>query len=89
MLAGGGGGGEGGGRAGSIYRGFRGRQSAPVLGEINVTPLVDVVLVLLLVFMVTAPMMSRGIDVALPVANQPQIPPEDRVTVSINAEGRI
>ena len=34
-----------------------------MMGEINVTPLVDVVLVLLLVFMVTAPMMSRGIDV--------------------------
>jgi biopolymer transport protein TolR len=47
------------------------------------------VLVLLLVFMVTAPMMSRGIDVSLPVANQPQIPPEDRLTVSINAEGRV
>ncbi len=60
-----------------------------MLGEINVTPLVDVVLVLLLVFMVTAPMMSRGIDVSLPVANQPQIPPEDRLTVSIRADGRV
>lgn len=59
------------------------------LSEINVTPLVDVVLVLLLIFMVTAPMMSRGIDVSLPVANQPQIPPEDRIRVSINAEGRV
>ena len=43
-------------------------------------------LVLLLVFMVTAPMMSRGIDVSLPVANQPQIEPEDRITVSVNAQ---
>ncbi len=60
-----------------------------MLGEINVTPLVDVVLVLLLVFMVTAPMMSRGIDVSLPVANQPQIPQEDRITVSIRADGRV
>ena len=60
-----------------------------MLGEINVTPLVDVVLVLLLVFMVTAPMMSRGIDVTLPVADQPQIPQEDRLTVSISADGRI
>ena len=60
-----------------------------MLGEINVTPLVDVVLVLLLVFMVTAPMMSRGIDVSLPVANQPQIPPADRITVSIRADGRV
>jgi len=62
---------------------------AHAMGEINVTPLVDVVLVLLLVFMVTAPMMSRGIDVALPVANQPDIAPEDRITVSMNAEGRV
>ena len=75
--------------AGSVYRGLRSRRSAPLLGEINVTPLVDVVLVLLLVFMVTAPMMSRGIDVSLPVANQPQIPPEARITVSIRADGRV
>jgi biopolymer transport protein ExbD len=81
------GGGEGG--AGSVYRGLRGRRGGSMLGEINVTPLVDVVLVLLLIFMVTAPMMSRGIDVSLPVADQPQIPQEDRVTVSIRADGRV
>jgi biopolymer transport protein ExbD len=81
------GGGESG--AGSVYRGLRSRRTASMLGEINVTPLVDVVLVLLLVFMVTAPMMSRGIDVSLPVANQPQIPQEDRITVSIRADGRV
>jgi biopolymer transport protein TolR len=75
--------------AGSIYRGLRSRRSGTMLGEINVTPLVDVVLVLLLVFMVTAPMMSRGIDVSLPVANQPKVPEEDRITVSLNAEGRV
>ena len=60
-----------------------------MLGEINVTPLVDVVLVLLLVFMVTAPMMSRGVDVSLPVADQPQNEQEDRITVSVKADGRI
>ena len=75
--------------AGSFYRGLRSRRGGALMGEINVTPMVDVVLVLLLVFMVTAPMMSRGIDVQLPVANQPQIPPQDRITVSLNAEGRI
>ena len=80
-------GGEGG--VGSAYRGFRSRRGAAMLGEINVTPLVDVVLVLLLVFMVTAPMMSRGIDISLPLANQPQIPPEDRITVSVGADGRV
>jgi biopolymer transport protein ExbD len=83
------GGGERATRAGSVYQGFRSRSSTPMLGEINVTPLVDVVLVLLLVFMVTAPMMSRGIDVSLPVANQPQIAPEDRLTVSVRADGRV
>lgn len=83
------GGGEGGGPAGAIYRGLRSRRLSAPLGEINVTPLVDVVLVLLLVFMVTAPMMSRGIDVSLPVANQPQIDPEDRITVSVSAQERV
>ena len=84
-----GGDGGGGSRASAVYRGLRSRRSAPALGEINVTPLVDVVLVLLLVFMVTAPMMSRGVDVSLPVADQPQNEPEDRITVSLNAEGRV
>ena len=81
---------EGGGaHAAATYRGLRSRRPVSTLGEINVTPLVDVVLVLLLVFMVTAPMMSRGIDVSLPVANQPETEREDRITVSINAQERI
>ncbi len=78
-----------GGHAGATYRGLRSRRTTHALGEINVVPLVDVVLVLLLVFMITAPMMSRGIDVALPRADQPDIEPEDRLTVSIRADGRI
>jgi len=81
--------GGGAGRAGASYRLLRSRRGSAALGEINVTPLVDVVLVLLLVFMVTAPMMSRGIDVSLPVASVSQEPPEDRLTISVNAEGRI
>jgi biopolymer transport protein ExbD len=82
---------QGGGETGaaSVYRGLRARRGTSMLGEINVTPLVDVVLVLLLIFMVTAPMMSRGIDVSLPVADQPQIPQEDRITVSIRADGQV
>jgi biopolymer transport protein TolR len=77
------------GHAAATYRGLRSRRGTAVLGEINVTPLVDVVLVLLLVFMVTAPMMSRGIDVALPAANQPQIEPEARTEVTINAREQV
>jgi biopolymer transport protein TolR len=76
-------------RAAAAYKGLRSARPTHVMGEINVTPLVDVVLVLLLVFMVTAPLMSRGIDVSLPVANQPRNDPEDRVTVSINAQERV
>jgi biopolymer transport protein TolR len=75
--------------AAATYRTLRSRTGGAMLGEINVTPLVDVVLVLLLVFMVTAPMMSRGIDVSLPVANQPRTDEEDRITVSVNATERI
>ena len=81
--------GGGSGHAAATYRGLRSRRSAPAMSEINVTPLVDVVLVLLLVFMVTAPMMSRSIDVSLPVADQPDDVPEERLTVSINAEARV
>ena len=85
-----GGNGEGAaGHAAATYRGMRSRRRTSALGEIIVTPLVDVVLVLLLVFRVTAPMMSRGIDVALPVADQPQIEAQDRVTVSINGREQI
>lgn len=80
---------SGGGRAGALYAGFRSRRGMTAMGEINITPLVDVVLVLLLVFMVTAPMMSRGIDVSLPVAGLKDPQPEDRLTVSVNAEGRV
>lgn len=73
---------------GSGYLAFRRKRVRRSLGEINVTPLVDVVLVLLLVFMVTAPMMSQGIDVTLPTANQFDNQPEDRLTVTIDAQGR-
>ena len=83
------GGGSGGGAGAGSYRTLRSRRETPSIGEINVTPLVDVVLVLLIIFMVTAPMMSRGIDVSLPVATQTENPPEDRLTVSINAQGRV
>jgi biopolymer transport protein TolR len=90
MQAVGGGNGGGASHAAATYRTMRSRHAGAVLGDINVTPLVDVVLVLLLVFMVTAPMMSRGIDVSLPVANQPDIAPEDRkITVTVNARGTI
>jgi biopolymer transport protein TolR len=49
--------------------GGRGRRRAPVMAEINVTPMVDVMLVLLIIFMVAAPLMTSTIDIDLPVAS--------------------
>ena len=57
-------------RGGSTGRLVRGRRVTSTLAEINVVPLVDVMLVLLIIFMVTAPMIQRGIDVSLPVARR-------------------
>jgi biopolymer transport protein TolR len=60
------------------------------LAEINVTPLVDVMLVLLIIFMVTAPLMTSGVSVDLPKTSaQPLNTDSEPLTVSINAEGGI
>jgi biopolymer transport protein TolR len=60
------------------------------LAEINVTPLVDVMLVLLIIFMVTAPLMTSGVSVDLPKTNAQQINSDSQpLTVSINAQGDI
>jgi len=58
------------------------------MSQINVTPLVDVMLVLLVIFMVTAPMMQQGVQVNLPKAETKGLPsPEEAVIVSINRSG--
>src|ERR1700733_14498816 len=54
--------------AGSAGGGRRGRRRANVMAEINVTPMVDVMLVLLIIFMVAAPLMTSSIDIDLPIA---------------------
>ena len=54
-----------------------------VLSEINVTPFVDVMLVLLIIFMVTAPLLQQGIDINLPKAKGKDLPPEERITLTI------
>jgi biopolymer transport protein TolR len=58
------------------------------MSQINVTPLVDVMLVLLVIFMVTAPMMQQGVQVNLPKADSKGLPaPEEAVIVSIDKSG--
>ena len=59
------------------------------MSQINVTPLVDVMLVLLVIFMVTAPMMQQGVQVNLPKAETKSLAPkEDTLVVSIEKSGR-
>ena len=67
--------------------GGSGRQT---LTEINVTPLVDVMLVLLIIFMVTAPMLTQGVDVNLPQANAKALQSEEeRLVITVDANSRI
>jgi len=59
-----------------------------MMAEINVTPFVDVMLVLLIIFMVTAPMMTIGMQVELPKQDAPPLPTsEEQMVLSITAEG--
>ena len=61
----------------------RGRRVTSSLAEINVVPLVDVMLVLLIIFMVAAPMIQRGVDVNLPVAARAQSITGERIEVIV------
>jgi biopolymer transport protein TolR len=67
-----------------------GQQPRTTLAEINVTPLVDVMLVLLIIFMITAPMLKEGMDVNLPVASgTPQADQEEQLILTLTKQGAI
>ncbi|MCP1210004.1 ExbD/TolR family protein [Devosia subaequoris] len=77
------GGGSGGGRR-------RRRKRSAVMSEINVTPMVDVMLVLLIIMMVAAPMLTSGVPVDLPRTAASELPSQTRpITVSVSPEGAI
>jgi biopolymer transport protein TolR len=59
------------------------------LAEVNIIPLVDVVFVLLIIFMVTAPMMHRGIDVQLPPAGVGTMGPEEKLVITITGDKQV
>lgn len=59
------------------------------LAEINIVPLVDVVLVLLVIFMVTTPMLHRGIDITLPRSQSNTVVPMERLVITIEPDRRV
>ncbi|HMF98470.1 MAG TPA: ExbD/TolR family protein [Vicinamibacterales bacterium] len=69
----------------SSARSGRNRRVATSLAEINVVPLVDVMLVLLIIFMVTAPMLQRGIDVKLPQSRRAAQVTGERIEITVPA----
>jgi biopolymer transport protein TolR len=79
-------GGGGGGR-----RGRRRRGKSAAMSEINVTPFVDVMLVLLIIFMVAAPMLTVGVPVELPDTAATALPTEQEepLTITMTADGRV
>ena len=77
-----------GGSATALLLSRRSNPSTTTLSDINVTPFVDVVLVLLIIFMITAPMLMRSMDVSLPSATLRQESPSERTVVTLDAQGR-
>jgi len=69
------------------YKGFSNNKP---MSEINVTPFVDVMLVLLIIFMITAPLLTTGVSVDLPKTDSQTLPGQDEpITVTINKEGKV
>src|SRR5207244_10259705 len=69
--------------------GLRGHGELPLNADINVTSLVDVAFVLLIIFMITAPIMQGGVDVRLPRAQVRAIEPKQGLVVTVDADGKI
>ncbi len=67
----------------------RRRRELPLNAEINVVSLIDVMLLLLVIFMITAPMMQGGVDVALPQANATALEPKSGLVVTVDRTGAI
>src|SRR6201990_3382326 len=74
----------------SAGRGRRGRGRKPVMAEINVTPMVDVMLVLLIIFMVSAPLLTVGVPLDLPQTQAKSLDQQkDPLTLSGNLKGQV
>jgi biopolymer transport protein TolR len=69
--------------------GLRGRGELPLNADINVTSLVDVAFVLLIIFMITAPIMQGGVDVRLPRAAAKPLEPKQGLVITVDRQGQI
>lgn len=69
--------------------GLRGHGEPPLTADINVTSLVDVAFVLLIIFMITAPMMQGGVDVELPRAAARPLTAKEGLVISVDRQGRV
>ena len=74
---------------GASGRHQRGRRIGPTMAEINIIPLVDVTLVLLLIFMLTAPLMYRGVDVNLPKTSGKPTTVEERMVLTLSKDQNV
>ena len=76
---------------GGKRRGRRGQRRSAAMSEINVTPFVDVMLVLLIIFMVAAPLLTVGVPVELPKTAASALPQEQEepLTITVTADGRL
>ena len=69
--------------------GLRGHGELPLVADINVTSLVDVAFVLLIIFMITAPIMQGGVDVELPRVEARPLQPKEGLVITVDRQGRI
>jgi biopolymer transport protein TolR len=75
---------------GAITVGKRRHRRKPVMSEINVTPMVDVMLVLLIIFMVSAPLLTVGVPIDLPQTQAKSLDQDkEPLTVSVNTKGEV
>ena len=79
-----------GGASGGVAVGKRRHRRKPVMAEINVTPMVDVMLVLLIIFMVAAPLLTVGVPIDLPQTQAKSLDQDkEPLTVSVNTKGEV
>ena len=79
-----------GGASGGVTVGKRRHRRKPVMAEINVTPMVDVMLVLLIIFMVSAPLLTVGVPIDLPQTRAKSLDQDkEPLTISVNTKGEV